>query len=214
MNRPGALAELLVVPDRFAWPAPDLPPVDLVCVEPATVVHAALRRLESPLPDAALIVGIGAQGLMMSLTLTERGVAVYGHDVNPGRVAFAGGLGARPLGGEDARRFPLVVDTVGSPGSMAVAVERTDVGGTLLCLGLDSRPMDLSAQTLVRRQLTLRGSLTYDHPVDFQATIAELAEGRLAPGRIVSDEYPLEEAQRAFEGSASAPGKTWIRVLR
>lgn len=214
MNRPGALAEFLVVPDRFAWPAPDLPPVDLVCVEPATVVHAALRRLGTPLTDSALIVGIGAQGLMMSLTLSERGVAVYGHDVNPDRLAFAEGLGARPLDGEDAGRFPLVVDTVGSPGSMAFAIDRTDVGGTLLCLGLDSRPMDLSAQTLVRHQLTLRGSLTYDHPVDFEATIALLAEGRLAPGRIVSDEYPLEEAQRAFERSASAPGKTWIRVLR
>ena len=85
-----------------------------------------------------------------------------------------------PAATDGTRRFPLVVDTVGSPSSMTVALDRVEVGGTLLCLGLDSRPLEFSAQTLVRRQLTLRGSLTYDHPGDFAAAIAMIAEGRLA----------------------------------
>lgn len=212
MNRPGALAERLVVPSQFAWSIPDLPATDLVCVEPATVVLTALRRLATPLPDAALVVGVGAQGLMMSLTLVERGVAVSTQDVNPMRVAFATELGAVSSPDNDPRRFQLVVDTVGSPDSMAGVLDRVEVGGTVLCLGLDSRPLGLTAQTLVRHQLTLRGSLTYDHPADFEATIALLAGGRFAPGRIVSDEYPLEETQLAFERVGSAPGKTWIRV--
>jgi L-gulonate 5-dehydrogenase len=213
MNRPGALAELLVVPSRFAWSIPELPVTDRVCVEPATVVQAALRRLGGSLSDSALVVGVGAQGLMMSLALSGRGVAVYAEDVNPDRVAFATDLGALSATGLDAgRRFPLVVDTVGSPPSMAAAIERTEVGGTLLCLGLDSRPIELTAQTLVRNQLHLRGSLTYDHPTDFEATIAMLAEGELSPGRIVTEEYELADAQLAFERSGSARGKTWIRL--
>jgi alcohol dehydrogenase/L-iditol 2-dehydrogenase len=212
MNRPGALAERLVVPSRFAWSIPDAPVTDLVCVEPTTVVLAALRRLRAPLPDSALVVGIGAQGMMMSLVLLERGVAVYAQDVNPDRVAFAAFLGALPAASNGARHFHLVVDTVGSPPSMAMALDRVEVGGTLLCLGLDSRRLDLTAQTLVRHQLTLQGSLTYDHPTDFEATIALIADGRFSPGRIVTDEYPLEEAQLAFERSGSARGKTWIRV--
>ncbi len=212
MNRPGALAEHLVIPSRFAWSVPDLPVTDLVCVEPATVALTALRRLAAPPGDSALVVGVGAQGLMMTLALLERGIAVYADDVNPDRVAFAAGLGALPVESEPKRRFQLVVDSVGSPDSMIGALDRVEVGGTLLCLGLDSRPFELTAQTLVRHQLTLQGSLTYDHPADFEATIAVLAEGRLAPGRVVSDEYPLNEAQLAFEGSGSARGKTWIRI--
>jgi alcohol dehydrogenase/L-iditol 2-dehydrogenase len=211
MNRVGALAERVVVPDRFAWSMPELPPTDLVCVEPTTVAMAALRRLGAPLPDSALVVGVGAQGLVMSLALMERGVEVYAQDVNPDRVAFAVELGAVPAATNDARRFHLVVDTVGSPSSMAVALDRVEAG-TLLCLGLDSRPLGLSAQTLVRRQLTLRGSLTYDHPADFEEVTALIAEGRFSPGRIITDEYRLEDAQLAFEGSGSARGKTWIRM--
>jgi alcohol dehydrogenase/L-iditol 2-dehydrogenase len=211
MNRQGALAEWLVVPSRFAWSIPEMPATDLVCVEPTAVVLAALRRLGTPLPPSALVVGVGAQGLIMSLALLERGVAVYAEDVNPNRVALAAALGSLPTDG-DPRRHHLVVDTVGSPSSMAVALDRVEVGGTLLCLGLDSRPLALSAQTLVRHQVTLRGSLTYDHPGDFELAIATIAEGRFAPGRIVTDEYPLAEAQLAFERSGSARGKTWIRI--
>lgn len=212
MNRQGALAERLVVPSRFAWSAPELPATDLVCVEPATVVLAALRRLGDPLPGSALVVGVGAQGLMMSLALVARGVEVFAQDVNPGRVDLAAELGALPATTDETRRFRLVVDTVGSPSSMTTALDRVEVGGTLLCLGLDSRPLELSAETLVRHQLTLRGSLTYDHPHDFEAAIAMIAAGRLTPGRIVTEEYPLIDSQPAFERSRSARGKTWIRV--
>jgi 2-desacetyl-2-hydroxyethyl bacteriochlorophyllide A dehydrogenase len=211
MNRVGALAERVVVPDRFAWSMPGVPVTDLVCVEPTTVAMAALRRLGAPLPDSAIVVGVGAQGLIMLLALIEGGVEVSVQDVNPDRVAFAVDLGAVPAEANDGRRFRLVVDTVGSPSSMAAALDRVD-GGTVLCLGLDSRPLGLDSQTLVRRQLTLRGSLTYDHPADFGEVTALVAGGRFSPGRIISDQYRLEDAQLAFERSGSARGKTWIRI--
>jgi threonine dehydrogenase-like Zn-dependent dehydrogenase len=213
MNRPGALAEQLVVPARFAWPIQDVPPADLVCVEPMAVVTAALRRLGEPLPASVLVVGVGAQGLLMSLALLDRGLGVQVRDVNPDRVAFAMQLGATAATSDpDERRFDLIVDTVGSPGSVASGLGSLEVGGTLLILGLDNRPWDVTAQTIVRRQAVVRGSLTYDHPADFQAAIRIVAGEGFGPGRIVSDEHPLTDAQAAFEGSSSAAGKTWIRI--
>ena len=214
MNRPGALAERLVVPARFAWPVnSSMEPRDLVCVEPLTVVQAALRRHQEPLPDAALIVGVGPQGLLMSLALLDRGVDVRVHDINPDRVAFAARLGARAAAPDDNEsRFDLVVDTVGSPASTDVALARLQVGGTLLFLGLDDRPFELSARALVRGQMVLRGSLTYDHPIDFDGTVSLVASEEIAPGRIVTDEHPLDDVQRAFDQNAAASGKTWIRV--
>lgn len=215
MNRPGALAERLVVPARFAWPIRGVAPADLVCVEPMTVVTAALRRLGTDLPVSGLVVGVGAQGLLMSLALLDRSVAVHVRDVNRDRVAFAVQLGATAAApDQDERRFDLVVDTVGSPASVEVALGSLDVGGTLLLLGLDNRPLAVTAQTLVRRQAVVRGSLTYDHPADFEAAIRIVAERRFAPGRIVSDEFPLADAQRAFDRSPSASGKTWIRIAQ
>ena len=212
MNRQGALAERLVVPSHFAWPLSGSDE-DLVCVEPATVVLSALRRLGTPLPGSALVIGVGAQGLLMALVLVGRGVAVHAYDVNPDRVAFAETLGARAAGMAASNApFDLVIDTVGSPASVEVALERLAVGGTVLILGLDSRPFELTAQMLVRRQAVLRGSLTYDHPLDFEATVRMIGARQLAPGRIVSDTYPLDDTQLAFDRAGSTRGKTWIRV--
>lgn len=210
MNRAGALAERLVVPGRFAWPVTLREPPTLVCVEPFTVVETALRRLRRPLPQAALVVGAGAQGVLMCVALLRRGMRVQVVDVNQGRAQFAIGLGAEPEAADE--RFDLVVDTVGSPESNATAVGHAAVGATLLVLGLDARPLELSSQTLVRRQLEVRGSLTYDHPGDFRETIALLEGDAPDVGRIVSHEYPLAEVQEAFNQGPSAPGKTWVRV--
>jgi alcohol dehydrogenase/L-iditol 2-dehydrogenase len=213
MNRAGALAEHLVVPGEFAWPISGRDATDLVCVEPLAVVEAALRRMGTPLPAAALVVAVGPQGLLMCLALSRRGVLVFADDLNQERVAFAATIGASGLPvDEDGPRFDLVVDTGGTPASLERALSRAEIGGTLLGLGLDSRPFELSAQTLVRRQLVIRGSLTYDHPVDFRAAIDLVQAGHASPGQVVSSEFPLEEAQIAFESSGAAPGKTWIRV--
>lgn len=212
MNRAGALAELLVVPSQFAWPVGEMDPRDMVCVEPMTVVQAALRRHSEALPHSALVIGVGPQGLLMSLALVDRGLEVHAHDLNADRVAFAESLGAHPADADTNQRFALIVDTVGSPASMETALERLEVGGTLILLGLDSRPFELTAQRIVRGQMVLRGSLTYDHPTDFEHTIAAIAAGRLRPGRITTDEYPMDEAQLAFDQNPRARGKTWIRI--
>ena len=213
MNRQGALAERLVVPASRAWRMAPLEPRDLVCVEPFTVVETALRRLPTDVPDRALVVGVGAQGLLMSLALQRRGASVHITDVNRDRVQFAmTSLGVSETAPDDRLVFPLVVDTSGVPAAVAEAIARAEVGATIIELGLDARPFDLDAETLVRRQLVVRGSLTYDHPRDFGWSTALLSEGTVAPGRVVSHEFPLLAAQSAFEAGPSTPGKSWIRV--
>jgi alcohol dehydrogenase/L-iditol 2-dehydrogenase len=213
MNRPGALAEWVVVPSPFAWTVSAGAATDLVCIEPLTVVESALHRLVGPLPDSALVVGVGSQGLLMCLALLRRGIDVRVIDINPDRIALATTLGARRASVDDIeRRFDLVIDSAGTPSSMKTSLERIEAWGTLLVLGLDNRPFEISAAVLVRRQLVLRGSLTYDHPGDFRRTIALIQEGHVSPGRVTSDEYSLADIQKAFETSSSTRGKSWIRV--
>lgn len=213
MNRPGALAEMVVVPGENAWRVTPTDPEHLVCVEPLTVAEAALRRHPRPLPEAALVVGVGVQGLVMCLALLRRGVATFVTDVNPDRVAFARELGAQGLdaAGVD-RRFDLIVDTAGVPQAIGLAVERVEFGGTIIEISLESQPFELTARAIVRRQLELRGSLTYDHPRDFEASVALLESNAVLPGRIVTNEYSIDDSQSALAGFPSARGKTWIRV--
>ena len=129
------------------------------------------------------MIGVGSQGLLATLSLVARGAAVLVSDVNPDRVALATALGARALvPGDAAEPVDLVVDTVGTPAAVELALRHVVIGGTLLVLSLDATPFELTAQTLVRRQLVIRGSLTYDHPGDFAATVARVRSGAVSPG--------------------------------
>ena len=53
MNRPGSIAEQVVVPTQHAWRVTDRIAEDLVCIEPMTVVETALRRLRARCPLGA-----------------------------------------------------------------------------------------------------------------------------------------------------------------
>ena len=213
MNRPGAIAEMVVVPTENAWRVTPTDPAHLVCLEPLTVAEAALRRHPRPMPEAALVVGVGVQGLVMCLALLRRGVDTFVTDVNPDRVTFATALGARSLDAAGAdRRFDLIVDTAGVPEAIGLAVDRVEFGGTIIEISLESQPFELTARAIVRRQLELRGSLTYDHPHDFESSVMLLESGAVLPGRIVTNEYAIEDAQSALERFPAARGKSWIRV--
>ncbi len=208
---PGTLAERIVVPAAFAWPVPDdWGDDDAVCAEPLTVAIAAVRRAMAVKDGAerCLVIGAGSQGTLACIALGACGISPAVLDPHPGRQALATELGARPAGAGESG-FGLVFETSGAPEALGEAVGRAARGGLIVLMGLNSQPVPLVTQRIVQRQLTLMGSLIYDHPGDFAAVTG--ARGRGA-GRVLRACYPMADAEQAFRAAAAVPGKTWIRV--
>jgi L-gulonate 5-dehydrogenase len=213
---PGTLAERIVVPASFAWPVPeDWADGDAVCAEPLTVALAAVRRamsIQAGTPpsrtERCLVIGAGSQGTLACIALSACGIAPAVLDPQPGRRALAAELGARQADpGEGG--FSLVFETSGAPEALAEAVDRAARGGLIVLMGLNNQPVPFVTQRIVQRQLTLMGSLIYDHPGDFAAVTAA---GNRQAGRVLRACYPMAEAELAFRAAAQVPGKTWIRV--
>ena len=172
------------------------------------VVTAALRRLGTPLPASVLVVGVGAQGLLMSLALLDRSVDVHVRDVNPDRVAFAVQLGATAAAPDQDERASTSSSTPSARRRPSRLRSEASRSAERCCsLGSTTARSAVTAQTIVRRQAVVRGSLTYDHPADFEAAIRIVAERRFGPGRIVSDEYPLADAQARLRSQPVGTGK-------
>ncbi|MGH3202947.1 MAG: zinc-dependent alcohol dehydrogenase [Streptosporangiaceae bacterium] len=207
---PGTLAEQIAVPASFAWEVPgDWSDEDAVCTEPLTVALAAIRRSGISLSGDSvrcLVVGVGSQGAMLCTGLVACGLAPYVIEPHAGRRLLAAELGARAAGADDGG-FDVVFETSGTSAALTSAVERATAGGTVVLIGLSSEPVPLATEDVVRRQLRIQGSLTYDHPGDFAAAIKR----SLRPGRVLRACYPLDEAERAFRAAREVPGKTWIR---
>lgn len=210
-SAPGTLAERVAVPAEFAWEVPgEWSDPDAVCVEPLTVAHAAIRRsgLLTGHPAAArcLVIGAGSQGALLCVALVALGITPSVIEPHAGRRQLAAELGALPAGPGEAG-FGVVFETSGTAAALADAVERAATGGTVVLIGLSSELAPLATETVVRRQLRIQGSLTYDHPDDF-AAVLKLG---LHPGRVLRACYPLTEAEQAFRAAREVPGKTWIR---
>jgi len=208
---PGTLAERIAIPAEFAWKVPaDWSDADAVCTEPLTVALAAIRR--SGVEAAGdgvrcLVIGAGSQGTMLCAGLVACGLRPQVIEPNAGRRELAAELGAPPAADGDGS-FDVVFETSGTAAALADAVERAAAGGTVVLIGLSSAPAPLATEAVVRRQLRIQGSLTYDHPGDFAAVIKRT----LRPGRVLRACYPLGEAERAFRAAREVPGKTWIRM--
>jgi threonine dehydrogenase-like Zn-dependent dehydrogenase len=213
VNEPGLLAERVAVPARFTWPVPGGWVDDcLACVEPLTVARNAVNHSGARPGQRCLVVGAGSQGLLACLALLHTGSIPFVTDPQPGRVLLARGLGARDAAETDGALFPVVIETSGVPEAFESALERTEPGGCLVLVGMSRRPARVSTFTLVKRRLTIRGCVIYDHPAGFATTIAALQQGGLRPGAIVQGRFGLAEAPRAFAEAATIAGKTWISM--
>jgi alcohol dehydrogenase/L-iditol 2-dehydrogenase len=208
---PGTLAEKIAVPASFAWPVPDhCDDADAVCAEPLSVAVAAIRRAGVDPGARCLVVGAGSQGALFCLALIAQGVIPEVLEPHHGRRALAVTLGARPAGG-DSTRFDVVFETSGAPEALGEAVRRTATAGTVMLIGMEDGPAPLATKTVVQRQLTIRGSLIYDHPGDFAGALTSIGAG-LSPARVLRACHPMAEAAAAFRAARDVPGKTWIRV--
>ncbi|MGO1851505.1 zinc-dependent alcohol dehydrogenase, partial [Microbacterium sp.] len=210
LTQPGLLAERVAIRADFAWPLPDATPdIAAVCIEPLAVAQAAIRR--AALSDAdsrVLVIGAGAQGLLLIEALTAAGRDTAVLDPHKERTELARQLGARQPAENES--FSVAFETSGSAAGGSTAVERLAPSGRAVFVGLSNDPLPLSTLTLVRNGLTVTGSMIYDHPYDFAATIAAVVSGGVHPERVLGRAYPFERSDEAFADARTNHGKTWI----
>ena len=210
LNLPGLLAERVVIPAAFAWALPDSIDIDAAaCIEPLAVAAAAVRRASiDESVQSCLVIGAGAQGLLLSELLQARGLQVIIAEPHPDRAARAVELGARTLTGDAL--FPVVFETSGSASGGEAAIAHAAAGSTVVLVGVGPDPIPLSSERVVRGGIRIIGSMIYDHPTDFPHTIDLVARGAVHPQRVLGPAHVLEEAATAFATAATSVGKTWI----
>lgn len=210
INVPGLLAERVAVPARFTWPIASNAPGELLAtVEPFAVARSAVQSSGVGDQDRCLVVGAGSQGLLVCLSLLAIGAHPDVIDPHGGRASLAVDLGARHA--RDCNDYPFVFETAGDPAAVREALDRAAPLGTVVLIGLDPADLPLSILELVRRQLTLRGKLIYNHPRDFADTLRAVDHGAM-PSRVIGARFGPSDAAAAFSQARTVVGKTWIEL--
>ena len=207
---PGGFAQLARVPARCCWTAPrGLGDEQLLLTEPLAVVVRAVGRAEVKTGATAAVLGAGTLGLLALQVLRARGARVLVVGRTERRLELAHRLGAEAVhslaagpGSEAAGAFSgregvdIVVETAGTPEAVAEAIQLARPGGRVVLTGLPHEPSQVHFFWVVRRELTLIGSMIYQD--EFPEAIRLLDAGAVTVGPLVTHRFPLDAIEDAF----------------
>ncbi|MEX1075979.1 MAG: L-threonine 3-dehydrogenase [Pirellulales bacterium] len=171
VNRPGAFAEYIALPQTNVWhqdPGVDL---DVAAIfDPlGNAVHTALSF--DLLGEDVLITGAGPIGIMAVAVAKHAGARhIVITDMNPYRLALAQRMGAtvaldvrsgdlaRVMADLDMKEgFDVGLEMSGSPAALRQMLEAMCHGGKIAMLGIPSEPIAIDWNTVVFNMLTIKG---------------------------------------------------------
>ncbi len=229
VNRNGAFAEYLVIPQSNVWPCnPHIPEEMYSIFDPfGNATHAALSY--NVLGEDVLIAGAGPIGCMAAAIVRFAGARhVVVTDFNPYRLDLAKKLGATycvNLAKEDLRDvmhkigmtegFDIGLEMSGSPAALESMIHDMKHGGKIALLGLGDSHSMVDLETIIFNGLNLRG--IYGRKVwDTWYTMTTMLQAGLDISGIITHRFDIRDYEKGFAAMISGQsGKVildWSRV--
>lgn len=202
---PGALAEQLVIPARFAHLVPETVSVAAAAmVEPAGNSLRAIDATALPPGGRLLVLGSGTIGLLAAQFAIAKGWEVHLAGTRPRSLALAASLGvehthvAADLHPDAVGRFDAVIDATSIASSPALAARLVKPAGRVVLIGLSSTPSLVDTRELALADITAVGILSASPGL--VGAIEYFASGAVDPEPLVSETVGLDEVASRLEG--------------
>ena len=202
---PGALAEKLLVPTRFAYPIPENVSVAAAAlVEPGGNALRAVRAAQLEPGRSVLILGSGTIGLLAAQFALAEGAEVHLAGVRPSSLDLARELGiphvvtVDEVEAGDGERFDAVIECTSVDTMPALAVRLVKPAGRVVFIGLSSTPSLVDSRRVALKDVTAVGILSASPGL--AGAIEGFASGAVVPDALVSEVISLEEVPSRLEG--------------
>lgn len=211
VNRNGAFAEYLVIPQQNVWPCrKDIPEELYAIFDPlGNATHTALTY--DTLGEDVLISGAGPIGCMAAAIVRFAGARhVVVTDFNEYRLQLASKLGATRcvnLGQERledvmhelgmAEGFDVGLEMSGAPAALDTMIRNMKHGGKIALLGLLPKDSKVDVETVIFNGLNLRG--IYGRKVwDTWYKMTVMVEAGLDVSGIITDRLDIRDFEQGF----------------
>ncbi len=227
VQRDGGFSEYVVLPVSRLISGRGLDPKTLALIEPFCIGYHGIQRASVRKGDRVLVVGAGTIGILSAIAAKSRGAEVWVCDIAPKKLDYARQfepdgviLNESPehftrawqdaTGGEG---FDVTVECVGLPSTFQNCLDAACFGGRVSVIGIGKQSINLDFTVIQKKELNIFGSrnaLTRD----FEELIGMVQAQDPGLARIVTDEYPFEQAARAFEDFHRNAGSMLKVMLR
>jgi L-iditol 2-dehydrogenase len=206
----GCFAEVVRVPERCCWHAPaGVSDEDLLVTEPLAVVVRAVNRGAPQSGETAAVVGAGTLGLLALQVMKGRGARVLVVGRSARRLPLARELGADDtlrVGEEPLQRaaarvsgregVDCVIETAGTPEAVTHALALVRPGGRIVLTGLPHEPTPVQFFSVVRREITITGSMIYQD--EFPEAMRLVGAGTVRTRPLITHRFGLDDISQAF----------------
>ncbi|HWK41812.1 MAG TPA: alcohol dehydrogenase catalytic domain-containing protein [Croceibacterium sp.] len=201
----------------------DVSLADGAIIEPLAVALHGINLSGMKAGDSVLILGAGPIGLAVAFWARRMGAArVAVQDVADFQHQRALDMGADlfvvdpadPVGSaETALGGPadVVFECVGIPGLIDQAVRQVRNRGTILLLGLCTRPDTFNSFAMLQKEVRLVTSAFFTRQ-EYEAALDALAEGAMEPRLLVTDTITLDATPDIFESLKRRSGQCKVLI--
>jgi len=202
VKHPGAFREFLTLPLHNLHKVPDsIPTEHAVFIEPVAAACEILDQVKIPKVSPVAVLGDGKLGLLVSQVLQANGAKVhlYGRHRDKMRLVEPEGVTTEVV----PKKLPIaewqfVVDATGSSAGLKTAVSMCVPRGTVIMKSTVHSLVSIDTAPAIVNEITLVGSRCGR----FEAALPLLAAGKVKVERMISEEYPLDRAPKAFAHAA------------
>ena len=207
----GGYAEYaLTQPNQCIKLPADLSLADGAIVEPLAVALHGVNLSGLKAGDKVLVLGAGPIGLAVAFWVKRMGAGkVAVQDIADFQHNRALGMGADvfvvdpadPVGSAQAGlggKADIVFECVGIPGLIEQAVSQVKNRGTILLLGLCTKPDTFNSFAMLSKEVRLVTSAFFTVP-EYEASLEALAQGAIEPRLLVTDTISLADTPQVYE---------------
>lgn len=225
IDRPGALAEYMVIPARLIFPFPKaIPFEEAALIEPLTIALFAASQAGFLLEKQVAVIGQGPIGILLDQVLTAAGAHVVGVDVLQNRLDFVQKKGwtnhvlnsaAKDFAKQCKAVLPqgadAVFEAVGKDATADMSIDIARRDADVFLLGVFEKPATLDLMKIIKKELNIYGSWTCSF--SFPAAIDLVVEKKVDLKSLITHRYAFRDAAKAFADADSYSGNRMKTVI-
>jgi len=206
VNMDGVFSSQFVIPAKYVIPVPDgLSDERAVLTEPLAVVVHAFKKVRIGKGTKVAIIGCGNEGMLAAALALYKGADVVAMDINPNKLDLVKQLGQVRTAHPDEineEQFEVVIEAAGVSQSVEKGVLLVKPGGSLVLIGL-AKEATLQIIKIVRKEISIYGTIIYHVPDDFVQAMEYLKDDQFNISPLVTGIFPLTEYQKAYDTALS-----------
>ena len=217
----GMFCEYFVMGERQCYPvAGDISLGELAFAEPLAVALHAVNRGPVLVGKSVLITGAGTIGCLTVIAARLAGARqITVSDVLDRPLATATAVGAdrtiradRDAGALAAPQFDVAYEVSGSFAALKACVAAVKRGGTVVQVGtLPHEPLPFVVNEIMSKELDLKGAFRWG--IEFDWAVDYLSSRRVDVRPLISGQFPLQDAVKAFELAKDKTRSTKVQVI-